>query len=260
MKKIFHMESSGTDSPFGTVAHVDDREGGDVVVVCEHASNRMPAGLGGLGLAPELLTSHIAWDPGALGLARAIGEAFDAPLVHGGVSRLVYDCNRPPEAPDAIPEMSEIHPIPGNRALSPADRAARATIHQGFHARLGAVIEARRPALMVTVHSFTPVYRGAARAVEIGVLHGRDPAFARAMMATRPADGGRDIRLNEPYGPEDGVAHTLDLQGAARGLANVMIEVRNDLLATPEAEREIAALLAPWIERARSAADAGHAA
>ena len=75
MKKIFHMESSGTDSPFGTVAHVDDRDGGDVVVVCEHASNRMPAGLGGLGLAPELLTSHIAWDPGALGLARALGEA-----------------------------------------------------------------------------------------------------------------------------------------------------------------------------------------
>lgn len=247
------MSDQGEDSGFGRAVHVMGARAkqGGALVVCEHASNRMPAFLGNLGLAPELLASHIAWDPGALGLATALAGLLDAPLVHGGVSRLVYDCNRPPEAPDAIPEISEIHPVPGNRRLSSAKRSARVEgVYEPFRARLAAEIAARRPGLMVTVHSFTPVYRGARRDVQIGILHGRDPAVARAMMSATPDDAALDIRVNEPYGPEDGVAHTLDLHGAANGLASVMIEVRNDLLATPEAERAMAALLAPWIRRA----------
>ena len=177
------------------------------LVVCEHASNRVPDVLGGLGLAPSLLKSHIAWDPGAVAVARGLAERLAAPLAEGEISRLVYDCNRSPEAADGTPAQSEIHPIPGNRNLSAEARAARVeSIYAPFHARVAEEIAAHRASLraLVTVHSFTPVYFGAFREVEFGVLHGRDDRLAAAMMATAPVAA----RLNQPYGPADGGAGT----------------------------------------------------
>lgn len=261
VKKLIHMETLVTDSTFGPVAHVVERMGRAFLVVCEHASKRIPAEFADLGLAPGLLSSHIAWDPGALGLAKALAEALDAPLVHGGVSRLIYDCNRPPEAPDAIPEVSEIHKIPGNCGLSRTARQARINeVYQPFHERLAEAIRACRPAVLVTIHSFTPTYRGLARAVELGILHGIDPRFALAMMENEPEGSRYNIRLNEPYGPEDKVAHILDRHGVGNGLLNVMIEVRNDLLTTPDQQRTVAELLSPWIMRTQAAVDAGEGA
>ena len=96
------------------------------LLLCEHASNAIPAAYGDLGLDAEAMTSHAAWDPGALDLAQRISQDWGLPLVYGAVSRLVYDCNRPPEAPDAIPARSEMYAIPGNRDLTDASRAARA--------------------------------------------------------------------------------------------------------------------------------------
>ncbi len=235
-----------------TGGHPDSR----VVVVCEHAANRTSGRFGDLGIDAALMTSHIAWDPGALGVAKALADAFGAPLVHGGLSRLLYDCNRPPEARDAIPARSEVHDIPGNRDLSEAGRARRiAEIYEPFHAGLNDMLQSR-PALpvLITVHSFTPVYRGVTRAVELGILHGEDPTLARAMLATTPKDNRYETRINAPYGPADGVAYTLDRHGSANGLLNVMLEIRNDLIATPEAEQAMADLLAPWLERAIAAA------
>ena len=103
---------------------------------------------------------------------------------------------------------------------------------------------------MVTVHSFTPVFNGVARSVEIGLLHGQDDRFARAMMAGLPENPPYDTRVNEPYAAKDGVVHTLDTHGAACGLLNVMIEVRNDLIATPDAQQSMGETLAKWIETA----------
>ncbi|RME16038.1 MAG: N-formylglutamate amidohydrolase [Alphaproteobacteria bacterium] len=223
------------------------REGADgkapVVLLCEHASNRFPPAFGTLGLDAPTRESHIAWDPGALDLARLLSRRWSLPLVAGSVSRLIYDCNRPPESPAAIPEVSEIYEIPGNRGLSPEERARRvAAVYRPFVEAVSAAIEAAQPAALVTVHSFTPVYFGKPRAVEIGILHDSDARLAEALLARDW--GGRAVGENAPYGPDDGVTHSLVTHAQSRGLANVMIEVRNDLLASPEGTEEIAALLA----------------
>ncbi len=221
------------------------------VVLCEHASCRFPARFGDLGLTDEARTSHAAWDPGALELARALAADLAAPLVASTVSRLLYDCNRPPEAPSAIPTRSERFEVPGNRDLSPEQRAARVEgIYRPFVAEAARVIDAARPGALVTMHTFTPVYDGRPRAVEIGVLHDDDSRLADALLDEAGAAPPYDIRRNAPYGPEDGVTHSLQLHAMTRGLPNVMIEVRNDLVASPEGRAAVSAWLNPLIARA----------
>lgn len=245
------MESQVSRSGYGTSFDVSAPvEGAEILILCEHASNRVPDPLQDLGLSAEALESHVAWDPGALGVARALRGHLSAVLIAGTVSRLVYDCNRPPEAESAIPARSEIYDIPGNVGLSAAQRRARVeNVYDPFVGAVQAVIGAHEATLdlMVTIHSFTPVFHGTHRAVELGVLHGRDARFARAMMARLPVDSPYDTRLNEPYSAKDGVAHSLDLHGAPNGLLNVMIEIRNDLIQTEAAQGAMAAYLARWI-------------
>lgn len=227
---------------------------GPFALVCEHAARDLPPALGDLGLGPADLSAHIAWDPGALGVAQAMAARLDAPLVAGGLSRLVYDLNRPPEAASAIPARSEATDIPGNRGLDPFARAARAAaVHAPFHAALAGLLDARaaagRPGALATVHSFTPVYLGAPRRVEIGVLHDADARLADALLAAL-AGCGHVVARNQPYGPADGVTHTLRAHALPRGLPNVMIEVRNDLIADPAAQAAMGALLADALTEA----------
>ncbi len=222
-----------------------------LLLICEHACNHVPARFKDLGLAPEARVSHIAWDPGALETAMNLAEVLDAPLVHGLISRLVYDCNRPPEATDAMPDRSEIYDIPGNRNLTPEEKTLRIeTYYRPFEHRVEETLNAK-PNLkaLVTMHSFTPVYRGEPRTVEIGILHDADARLADSVLK---AATGFEIRRNEPYGPADGVTHTLKRHGLSRDLLNVMIEIRNDLISTPEQCREMAGNLASWLNGAFS--------
>ncbi len=218
----------------------------DLLLVCEHASNHIPPELAGLGLTDDMLSSHIAWDPGALPVATALSRALDAPLIAHRLSRLVYDCNRPPEAESAVPAVSEIHAIPGNTNLTPAARQARVDLcYAPFREALSAAIEDRiaqaRPPVLVTIHSFTPIYRGQRRDVEIGVLHDdSDSRLADAMLDSASMDRRFDVRRNAPYGQSDGVMHTLQEHGVSRGLLNVMIEIRNDLIADEAAQADVA--------------------
>ncbi|MHC0053588.1 N-formylglutamate amidohydrolase [Actibacterium sp. D379-3] len=213
-----------------------------VVFLCEHAAHFIPPQYHDLGLRGTALTSHIAWDIGALALAQRLAGAFGAPLVAGRVSRLIYDCNRPPEAPDAIPARSEVFDIPGNADLTPQARQARQTdVYDPFCAAVDRAMLAARPAALVTVHSFTPVYNGQPRPVQIGILHDSDRRLADALLAQ---DWGNvDVQRNQPYGPGDGVTHSLKLHAQSRGRANVMIEVRSDLIDHPEGLAAMAALL-----------------
>ncbi|MEM9969754.1 MAG: N-formylglutamate amidohydrolase [Pseudomonadota bacterium] len=216
-----------------------------LVLICEHASRIVPPTFGTLGLSETALHSHIAWDPGALALAKLLATRLDAALVFGTVSRLVYDCNRPPEAPDAMPTESEATRIPGNEGLSTADRAARvAAYYQPFHDVVDRVVTTRTRPAIVTIHSFTPTYLGQPRGVEIGILHDSDTALADGLLTV--ASGYRTAR-NEPYGPADGVTHTLQRHAIARGLPNAMIEVRNDLLATDADCAKVAGDLSRWL-------------
>lgn len=228
-----------------------------VVIVCEHASAHIPPAFDDLGLPADALHSHVAWDPGALAVATRMAELLDAALVASTTSRLVYDCNRPPEAPGAMPARSEIFDVPGNANLSAADRAMRAdTYYAPFRAALAAVLQARPAPVMVTVHSFTPVYHGQPREVEIGILHDSDTRLADAMLDLAPRQNPHIVRRNDPYGPEDGVTHTLKEHALPYGHLNVMLEIRNDLIATEAQQSAMASTLAYWVLQARRQVEA----
>ena len=222
------------------------------VLIAEHASNRLPKSLGMLGLRASELERHIAWDIGAEQVARRLSQLMDAPLLLQRYSRLAYDCNRPPESADAMPETSETTHIPGNRNLSPADRLARIReIYRPFHAAIAELLDARAAngttSVVVTVHSFTPVYKGRPRSVELGLLDDRDARLAERLSGTFP---GVDARFNEPYGPADGVLHTLNLHAAPRGLQHVMIEIRNDLVSDGRGQEQWAERLCASLDQA----------
>ena len=225
-----------------------------VVLVCEHASAFMPASFDNLGLSEDVRRSHVAWDPGALGVAEALSALLDATLVASGISRLLYDCNRPPEAEGAMPARSEIYDIPGNVGLTEAQRKARTdAFYRPFRAAVGAALGSRRDAILVTLHSFTPVFHGTPRAVEIGILHDSDARLADAILAEAEDHADHVVRRNDPYGPQDGVTHTLIEHGVAHGRPNVMIEIRNDLIRTEAEQQAMAQLLAGWITSAVAA-------
>ena len=223
---------------------------GRIVLVCEHASNHFPGQWGDLGLTAGQRAAHIAWDPGALGVARGLSRLLDAVLIHAPVSRLVYDCNRAPDMPGAMPVRSEIHEIPGNAALSPHQRLERTTaIYLPFHDTLHRVIAGRLAAdlrpVIISVHSFTPVYFGKPRRVEFGIIHDADRSLAVAIHAAAMKLTRLQTELNAPYSAADDVTHTLRLQATPYGLPNAMLEIRNDLIDTPEAQLAMAENLAP---------------
>ncbi len=234
--------------PCATVVNAGGRTG--ICLVCEHASAEIPAGLSDLGLSHQDRFSHAVWDLGAEALARCMSDILDAPLVLSRVSRLVYDCNRPPEAPDCIPARTERIEVPGNRNLAEMDRKARvAEIYEPFHARVAETLDAfASPPVLVTVHSFSPIWYGAVRTTEIGLLHDADARLALAMQDAAPS--GRVVALNQPYSAADGVTHSLQRHANARGLLNVMIEVRNDLLGDDAAVAVIAEALTGMLNAA----------
>jgi predicted N-formylglutamate amidohydrolase len=231
---------------------VEVREGGGpFIVVCEHASNRLPRALGDLGLKPADLTRHIAWDPGAAELASGIASRLGATLVMQRYSRLAIDCNREPSLPDAITTFSEDTAIPGNIGLSAEAKESRVKgLWAPFHAALDRLIDKQRAARrlmgVVTVHSFTPVYRGVARPWHVGIISSGDRRFAEAMLAALGSDPRLVVGDDQPYSAKDHVDYTIRRHGFERGLPHVMIEVRNDLL---RAARDIAA----WTERLNGA-------
>lgn len=246
-------------SPGAPAAAAQVGGSGPLVLVCEHASNRVAAPWGDLGLSAQALQAHIAWDRGALGLARELAVRLapvcgGAVLVHAPLSRLIHDLNRAPDRPGAMPERSETQDIPGNRGLSPADRQARVdAVYLPFHATLQAEIARalatqRRP-VVLTVHSFTPTWHGTPRTVEFGVIHDADPVLAQAIVA-QAAGTGLVTVLNAPYSAADDVTHMLRQHAIPCHLPNAMLELRNDLIATPAAQGAMADRLAPVLARA----------
>lgn len=243
--------------PISQAVRVERRKTqGDVVLVCEHASNAFPAPFyDTLGLSPAQQSAHIAWDPGALGLARALSRVMKAPLVRACASRLIYDLNRPPHAPGAMPPQSEVHRIPGNQDLSPEERARRTRdLYLPFHRRLSEEIAMRLArgdlCALITVHSFTPVFHGQPRRTELGIIHDADDRFARLLEGHARRQTGLRVRMNDPYSAADGVAHTLALHATPMGLPHAMLEIRNDLIADGPAQVAMAARLAPALHAA----------
>lgn len=242
-------------SPVGETVRVTNPSGtSPYVLTCDHASNFMPEGFGTLGLPAEDFERHIAWDPGALAVARGMAEALDATLIETGVSRLVIDCNRPLDAHNLIPETSETTTIPGNAGLSESERQARIELAwRPFHDTVAATVEARQAAgretRLVSVHSFTPVYFGKQRPWHIGIIHDGDERIAAPLLRALNGVAGIVVGDNEPYSPADLVYFTLEKHARSRGLACAMIEIRNDAIATGADQARWARLLAAMLDK-----------
>ncbi|MDO8986294.1 N-formylglutamate amidohydrolase [Cypionkella sp.] len=222
---------------------------GRIILVCEHACNYIPPAWGDLGLTPAQRMAHIAWDSGALAVSRGLAQRLDAVLIHAPVSRLVYDCNRAPDMPGAMPARSEIHDIPGNATISASERFARTEAvylpwATGLHELIAKRIALGLRPVVVTIHSFTPVFHGMPRRVEFGVIHDADPHLAMAILNAAHKLTGLQAELNAPYSAADDVTHTLRVQATPYALPNAMLEIRNDLIATPEAAEVMADQLA----------------
>ncbi|HQU68376.1 MAG TPA: N-formylglutamate amidohydrolase [Albidovulum sp.] len=248
--------STGRTGSRSAVVHIENGNApGPFLVVCEHASNHIPPAYGALGLDAAARKAHIAWDPGALGVARRLAQNLDAPLIHAGISRLVYDLNRPPSSAGAMTRKSESFVVPGNQTLTREERQKRTNeiylpFHDAVHAEIARRMALGTPPVLVTIHSFTPVWFGKPRAAEFGIIHDADPTLAKAVLAEAKARTGLDCRLNEPYSAADEVTHTLRLHATPYGLKSVMLEVRNDLIADPVAEAAMADGLTPVLSAA----------
>lgn len=219
------------------------------LLACDHYGRLIPPQLADLGLSADELERHIAYDIGIAGVAERLAGLLDAHLIAQRYSRLVIDCNRPPQAASSIPPLSEATMVPGNRGLS-AEQAAerRALIFDPYHQRIDDVIDARlaagRATVLVSLHSFTPVYAGIARPWHIGTLYHRDTVLAPLLLEGLRAEPDLVVGDNEPYGVDDTTDYTIPVHGERRGLINSGIEIRQDLITTAEGQQEWAARLA----------------
>ena len=224
----------GERAPNPAVTAVNEAGTSPIVLLCEHASNHMPAEFGKLGLPDAELKRHIAWDIGVASLSRRLSARLDASLFLAGYSRLLIDCNRPIGAPTSIPEISETTVVPGNIGLDARARDERADrFYWPFQRAVAAHLDARRrqqrPAIVVGVHSFTPVFKGLARPWHGGVLYRKSSRLGEALLAAL-AEPGLTLAANQPYQVSDITDYTVPVHGEARGLDAVLIEIRQDLL------------------------------
>ncbi|HEX3364895.1 N-formylglutamate amidohydrolase [Phenylobacterium sp.] len=215
----------------------------------DHAGREIPQQLRDLGLPPAELDRHIAWDIGVAGYGALLSQVLDATFIRQRFSRLVIDCNRDPARADAIPEISDGADIPGNRALSPPDREARITeIARPYQAAIAAELDARAvrglATTLISLHSFTPRMDGVDRPWRFGVLHAGDSPYSRAVLARLRGELGEAlVGDNEPYRMDE-VDFTIPLHAGGRGLDYLELEVRQDLVADPAGQAQIAAFVA----------------
>jgi predicted N-formylglutamate amidohydrolase len=207
-----------------------------LLLVCDHATRFLARRLGTLGLSEAELARHIAWDIGIADVTRGLARRLDAPLLLSRFSRLAIDPNRALDDPTLIPQISDGVVIPGNQDLTTADIQARIeSFHRPYHQAIGRGLDAlaaRGPApAMVSMHSFTPVMKGVERPWHIGILWDADPRLPLPLMARLRAQGV-SVGDNEPYTARDGHGYTLSEHAASRGLAHVLIEIRQDLIDT----------------------------
>jgi predicted N-formylglutamate amidohydrolase len=221
----------------------------EFVLTADHAGRAIPRQLGDLGLPESELERHIAWDIGIAGVTEILAEMLDATAVLQTYSRLVIDCNRHPGWSSSIPQISELTAIPGNSGLRPAEREARRReIFLPYHQRIAALLDRRKAAarrtVLVAMHSFTPVFKGEPRSVDVGILYNRDRRLAGIMLELLRAEGDLEVGDNAPYAITEASDHTVPEHGERRGLPHVEIEIRQDLIGEAAGQSAWAARLA----------------
>lgn len=215
-----------------------------MVIIVDHASNRIPRRLHNLGLDAASLDTHIAWDAGAALVARQLAALLDAPLVLAGYSRLVIDCNRSADSVASILEVSDNVRISGNQNLAPVERALRrGELFEPYHQAITQLLDRRGPAtVLLGMHSFTPVLQARARPWQLGVCYGEDTRMAARFLAALQALPGLVIGDNEPYTIEAGIDFSLPHHAGPRVMPHMMLEFRADTLGS-------AAEVSSWAQR-----------
>lgn len=222
------------------------------MLICDHASATLPESLGTLGLPESELGRHIGIDIGAAPLTRNLAGHFQATAVLAGYSRLLIDCNREVRDHTSIREISEGTIIPGNRRLSLEDRSARIeAVFHPYHAAIRDCLQSlqrngRRPAV-IAIHTFTPSFHGIARPWEVGILSGRDRRIADPLIAALETES-LTVGDNQPYSAMAFAGYTIEAHAMSAGLANVMIEVRQDLVANDTGVRQWTEILCRVLE------------
>ncbi len=252
-----------TDAPASLLAPDEPQpvtvtnEGGrsPFVIVGDHAGKYLPRRLQMLGLQEAECERHIAWDIGAGAVCGLIGDALDAAVIRQNYSRLAIDCNRTPGSETSIVELSELTTVPGNIGLSKDQIEARVReIFQPYHDRIAAELDRRRQAgqaaVLIAVHSFTPVFKAAARPWHVSMLYNRDPRLANILMDLLRCEQGLVVGDNEPYSVSDASDYTIPIHGERRHLPHVLIEIRQDLIADEAGQRRWAGMLARLLPQA----------
>jgi predicted N-formylglutamate amidohydrolase len=235
---------------------VDNESGkSPLLIVADHAGKYLPPRLQQLGLSDTECASHIAWDIGIGAVCNLIGTALDAVVIRQNYSRLVIDCNRMPGSAESILGLSELTRVPGNIGQSEAHKAkCLAEIFQPYHDRIRAELDRRRdggrPTALISMHSFTPVFKGVARPWHVGVLYNRDQRLADALMELLRGEHGLVVGDNEPYTVSDATDYTVPVHGEQRQLPHVAVEIRQDLIAEEHGQRKWAALLVRLLPQA----------
>jgi predicted N-formylglutamate amidohydrolase len=216
-----------------------------VVVICDHASNAIPADLNGLGLPKADLQRHIAWDIGAARVATILAARFKLPAVFCGVSRLVIDCNRDPADPASIPVEVDRTPIPGNADLTVWHRAERMSrwflpYHDAIAAMMSAASAAVRDPVLLSVHSMTPELNGAPRPWPISLSSHEDKRLATPMLAALRKRIGDLAGDNQPYALDPAEDYSVPAHAMRRGLRHLQVEFRQDLVTTEPGVAEYA--------------------
>ena len=212
-----------------------ERGKSDFFLTADHAGRAIPRALGDLGVSAAEMERHIAWDIGIAGVTERLSALLDATAVLQVYSRLVIDCNRDPSWTTAMPEISELTPIPGNVGLSAEARAARvAAVFAPYHQRIGALLDARagRRTVLVAMHSFTPSFKGESRAMHVGMLYNKDARLAEILLALLRQEGDLVVGDNAPYAVTEDSDYGVPTHGEKRGLAHVEVEIRQDLIAS----------------------------
>ncbi|TCS64591.1 putative N-formylglutamate amidohydrolase [Primorskyibacter sedentarius] len=222
------------------------------MVTCDHASNLVPPALGGtLGLPETEMARHIAYDIGAAGVSRALAEALNAPVALSNFSRLVIDPNRGEQDPTLLMRLYDGTVIPGNRHADAAERERRLdAYYRPYHTALAEVADLHPERAIISIHSFTPQLKGRPpRPWHVGVLHSYDERLSEPLFQRLVSEGDLVVGMNQPYGghlPGD----SIDRHALHHGRLNVLIELRHDLIVTPEQQQAWGQRLAPLLEAA----------
>lgn len=226
----------------------------ELVLICDHASNRVPDVLDNLGLTDLQLSGHIAWDPGAAALARALATRLDAVLILSNYSRLVIDCNRPPTNADSIPETSDGITIPGNVGLDEQESRKRITeLFDPYQNAIATLLNERleRPTQVLSIHSFTPVLAGVSRPWSLGVCYQVNHLWAKQWLIALRDRQIEDVGDNQPYDVDSEIDYTLPVQCESNDIPCIMLEVRQDKLKEKQSVQRWSELIAQcWLSMA----------